>query len=133
MKLTTKSEYSVLALIHIARNQTRGYVRIEDICAAYGMPKKYLEQLLIMLKQNGLVRTRRGVGGGYVLAVPPGEITLARVIRLMDGALAPVESVSTHFFSHTPLEQERKVTRLFKDIRDYIAQRMEHTTLADVI
>jgi len=86
-----------------------------------------------MLKQNGLVRTRRGVGGGYVLAVPPGEITLARVIRLMDGALAPVESVSTHFFSHTPLEQERKVTRLFKDIRDYIAQRMEHTTLADVI
>mgnify|MGYP000970670931 FL=1 len=133
MKLTTKSEYSLLALIYIARYEKKGFIRIEDICRHYNMPKKYLEQLFLLLKQNRFIKTKRGVSGGYMLAMPPETITIASVIRLMDGALAPTESVSTYFFSHTPLEKEPKVLKVLKDIRDYISNRLENFTLADLI
>ncbi|MCX8044781.1 MAG: Rrf2 family transcriptional regulator [Desulfobacterota bacterium] len=133
MKLTTKSEYSLLALIYIARHEKKGYIRIEDICQHYALPKKYLEQLFLLLKQNRLIKTKRGVSGGYKLAVPPAKISIASIIRLMDGALAPTESVSTYFFSHTPLEKEAKIIKVLKDIRDYIADKLEKLTLADLV
>ena len=65
MKLTTKSEYSLLALIYIARHQDQDYVKMEDICDEYSISKKYLEQLFMILKQNRYVRTKRGAGGGW--------------------------------------------------------------------
>ena len=133
MKLTTKSEYSLLALIYIARHGRNGFVKIEDICSTYDISKIYLEQLLSILKQSGYIRTRRGAGGGYKLARPAKKISMASVIRLMDGALAPTESVSRYFFSHTPLETEPKMMKVLKEIRDYIAKRLERLTLADLV
>jgi Rrf2 family transcriptional regulator, cysteine metabolism repressor len=132
MKLTTKSEYSLLALIYIVRHEKEGFIKIEDICRHYDIPKKYLEQLFTVLKQNRYLKARRGVCGGYMLAMSAEKITIAGIIRLMDGALAPTESVSTYFFSHTPLEREPKVTAIFKDIRDYISNKLEKLTLADL-
>ncbi|MBN1354217.1 MAG: Rrf2 family transcriptional regulator [Candidatus Omnitrophica bacterium] len=133
MKLTTKSEYSILALIHIARCGKKDFVSIDSICAKYGMPRKYLEHLLAVLKQNRYLKARRGTGGGYKLAVRPSGMSVAQIIRLMDGALAPVESVSTYFFSHTPIEQEKKVIVVLKDIRNYIAKRLENLKLSDLV
>lgn len=132
MKLTTKSEYSLLALIYLARHAADGFVPMEAISARYRIPPKYLEQLLLLLKRNGIVRARRGAGGGYRLARPARRVSVASVIRLMDGALAPTESVSTYFFAHTPLEQERKIMRTFREIRNYIARRLERLSLADL-
>jgi len=133
MKLTTKSEYSLLALIYIARHGDKRYVRVDEICSHYDIPRKYLEHLLLILKQNRYLRARRGVGGGYKLALPPGRITVAAVIRLMDGALAPTESVSRYFFAHTPLEREKKIMAVLKDLRDYISKRLEHLRLSDLV
>jgi len=133
MKLTTKSEYSILALIHIARYARKNFIKAENICAKYSIPKKYLEHLLSMLKQNHYVKAKRGLNGGYKLALSPAKISVANVIRLMDGALAPTESVSTYFFSHTPLEKEKKVTNAFKEIRDYVSNRLEKLKLSDLI
>lgn len=133
MKLTTRSEYCILALIYMARRQNTGFVKIEDICTSYAIPKKYLEQLFLTLKQNRFLKTKRGAAGGYCLARPAAEISIADIIRLMDGALAPTESVSHYFFSHTPLEKEPKIIAVFKEIRDYIAQRLEKLTLADLV
>ena len=133
MKLTTKSEYAILALIFIARHQGDGYVKIEQICRDYDIPKKYLEQLFLTLKRSRLIKARRGSAGGYALARPAARINFAQIIRLMDGALAPTESVSRYFFSPTPLQKERKVLTVFREIRDFIAERLEHLTLADVI
>ncbi len=133
MKLTTKSEYSLLSLIYIAKNQDNNFIKIDDICSYYKIPKKYLEQLLIILKQNRLIKAKRGAGGGYKLNKSPEEITLAEIIRLMDGALAPTESVSTYFYSITPLSKEEKILKIFKKIRDYIADILENTTLKDLI
>lgn len=133
MKLTTKSEYSLLALIYIARHEGKGFVKIGDICSKYKIPQKYLEQLLSTLKQGRYLKTRRGVIGGYKLAKPASKISIAQIIRTMDGALAPTESVSRYFFSHTPLEKEKKTLKVFREIRDYISDRLEKLKLSEIL
>lgn len=104
-----------------------------DISIRNNIPKKYLEQILILLKQTGYAKSIKGPNGGYKLAKLPGEITIAEIIRLIDGPLAPVESVSTFFYEHTPIEQNQKLVELFKDIRDYISRKMESTTFKDLL
>jgi len=133
MKLTTKSEYSILALIYMARNEKNSFMKIEEICSKCDIPKKYLELLFMILRQNGYIKTKRGASGGYKLARPASEINVAEIIRLMDGALAATESVSRYFFSDTPLFREKKVIKVFKEIRDYISNRLENLTLSDLV
>lgn len=133
MRLTTKSEYSLLALIYIARHQKNGFIKIENICQKYKIPKKYLEQLFLILEGNRYLKARRGIRGGYALAKPANKITVAEIIRLMDGALAPTESVSQYFFSHTPIEKEKKIIKVLRDIRNYIANKLENLTLRDLV
>ena len=133
MKLTTKSEYSLLALIYIARHEKKGFIKIEDICSKYDISKKYLEYLFSVLKQNRYIKTKRGSGGGYKLTKPATKISIAEIIRLMDGALASTESVSMYFFSHTPLEKEKKVVNVFKEIRDYVSNKLESLKLSDLV
>ena len=131
MKLSTKSEYAILALIYLARMENEGFVKIQDICHTYDIPKKYLELLLSILRQNNYIRAKRGANGGYKLARPANQITLAEIIRLMDGALAATESVSKYFYSDTPLQQEPGVLVIFKEIRNFIAEKLESITLAE--
>ena len=81
----------------------------------------------------GYLASSKGQHGGYRLARPASEISVAAVIRLFDGALAPVESVSTYFYRNTPLEREGKLVNLMREIRDHIAARLEATTIADIV
>jgi len=133
LKLTTKSEYSLLALIYIARRQDEGYVKIEDICSEYGISKKYLFQIFASLKRARYVSAKTGCRGGYRLSRPAGKICVAEIIRYMDGALAPAVAVSKYFFEHTPLEKEPKIMRVFKDIRDYVCGSMESLKISDLV
>lgn len=132
MKLTARSEYALLALVYLARHRTEGNVTIETIAQAQGIPPKFLEQLLLALKRAHFLRSTKGQHGGYQLAKEPAEITLAEVIRLFDGALAPTESVSENFYESTPIEKEKRLTGVFKDIRDFTSRKLEMTTIADV-
>jgi len=132
MKLTRRSEYALLALVHLARTKGQGYVAVAAIAEAQGLPAKFLEQLLMALKRARLVKSQKGPHGGYRLARPADRISLAEVIRLLDGALAPTESVSTYFYEPTPVEREKRLLRVFKEIRDVVSARLERTTLADV-
>ena len=118
MKLTRRSEYALLALIHLARAKGEGYVAVAAMAEAQGLPAKFLEQLLMALKRARLVKSQKGPHGGYRLARPAEKISLAEVIRLLDGALAPTESVSTYFYEPTPVEREKRLLRVFKEIRD---------------
>ena len=133
MKLSTKSQYACLAMIELARNYNQGVVKIQAIAERQGIPKKYLEQILLLLKSACYVRSRKGAEGGYELAKSPAEISIAEIVRLMDGPLAPVGSVSRYFFEHTPLEKSDKLIAVFKDIRDYISDKMEKTTFGELI
>ena len=133
MKLTRRSEYALLALIHLARAKDEGYVAVSAIAEAQGLPAKFLEQLLMSLKRGGLVKSQKGPHGGYRLARPAGKISLAEVIRLLDGALAPTESVSTYFYESTPIEKEKRLLRIFKEVRDFVSAKLEKTMLQDVV
>jgi Rrf2 family protein len=132
MKLTTRSEYALLALIHLGRHGADGFVPVAAIANAQGIPVKYLEQILLALKRARLVRSLKGQHGGYQLLPPANRITLAEVIRLFDGALAATTSASEYFYAPTPIERERRLVGFFKEIRDEVARRMESTTIADV-
>lgn len=132
MKLTVRSEYALLGLLYLARHGTEGFIPVAVIAEAQGIPPKFLEQILLTLKRLRYVRSAKGQRGGFQLARPAGEITLAGIIRALDGALAPTESVSKYFYEPTPVEKEKKLLGVFRDIRNYIADKMESTTLEDL-
>lgn len=132
MKLSKKTEYACLALIDLSENYGE-VLKIQDISVRRKIPKKYLEQILLLLKNSGYVESIRGATGGYKLIKQPSQITLAEIIRLIDGPLAPVGSVSKYFYESTPIEQSKKMMGLMKNIRDYISDVMETTTFADLI
>jgi len=132
VRLTTRSEYGLLALAYLARNVNRGYLPVDRIAKAQGIPPKFLEQILLSLKRARLVKSSKGQKGGYCLAMTPEKVRLADVIRVLDGALAPTESVSKYFYESTPIEREKALLRVFKDIRDYVSRKLEKTSLADV-
>ncbi|MGC1379285.1 MAG: Rrf2 family transcriptional regulator [Anaerolineales bacterium] len=133
MKLTSRSEYALLALVYLARHNNDEYISVDSIAQAQGIPPKFLEQILLALKRAHFLRSVKGQHGGYQLAKLPKQISLAEVIRLFDGALAPTDSVSENFYESTPIEKEKSLTAVFKDIRDYVSNKLEMTTIADVM
>jgi Rrf2 family transcriptional regulator, cysteine metabolism repressor len=133
MKLSTRSEYACLALIDLAERYGGGPVKTGDIARRKKIPRKYLEQILFTLQRSNYVLSRRGVHGGHSLARDPAEITLAEIVRRMDGALAPSKSVSEFFYEPRPIEQAKPLMRVLRDIRNYIARRLEATSFADLV
>ncbi len=133
MKLSRRSEYACLALVYLAQHFGEANVKMSAISEEKSIPKKYLEQILLQLKGAGLVKSSSGTGGGYSLARPPEKISLAEVLRLIDGPLAPVKSASHYFYESTPLEQEKKLLKVFQEVRDYISDKLERTTFKDLI
>ena len=133
MKLTTRSEYALLALVYLARQATGGFISVDTIARAQNIPPKFLEQLMLALKRAHFLRSSKGQHGGYALAKPAAQISLAEVVRLFDGALAPTESVSENFYESTPIEKEKGLMAVFKEIRDFVSTRLESTTIADVM
>lgn len=133
MKLSCRSEYALLAMVYLARHQTEEYISVQTIAAAQQVPPRFLEQILLALRRAKYLRSSKGKGGGFRLAVSPDTISLAEIVRLFEGALAPTESVSKYFYGPTPIEKETRLLELFKEVRDYIAEKMEKTVLSDVI
>ena len=132
MKLTTRSEYALLALLALARHKPGEHVSGDVIATEQGIPLKFLQQILLVLKHGRYVQSAKGQHGGYRLAKPAESISLAEIVRLFDGALAPTESVSKYFYESTPIEKEKRLLGVFQEIRDNIAAILEKTTLADV-
>jgi Rrf2 family protein len=132
MKLTNRSEYALLALVYLARQKPSLHIGGAEIAKAQNIPPKFLQQILLILKRAHYIQSFKGQQGGYRLAKPARDISIAEIVRLLDGALAPTESVSRYFYEPTPLEKEKKLIEMFSRIRDAIADTMESTTLADV-
>ncbi len=131
--MSKKTEYACLALIDLSRNYEGGLMKISELSERNNIPKKFLEQILLLLKSTGYVKSVRGPKGGYKLSKSPVNITLAEIIRLFEGALAPVESVSVYFYECTPIEKNQKLVSVFKDIRDYVSNKLEFITFNDLI
>ena len=99
------------------------------------MSVKFLEQILGDLRSAGIVRSRRGPSGGHALAMAPEDVTLARVIRLMDGPIAPLACVSLHYYEkcHDCEAKECGLRRVMVQVRDAQLSVLEHRTLRDLI
>ena len=132
MKLTFRSEYALLALVYLARFSEEAFISVDTIAQAQNIPPKFLEQILLVLKRSKYLRSTKGQRGGYCLAKPAENISLAEIIRLFDGALAPTESVSENFYEPTPIEREKGLVQVFKEIRDHISDMLESTSIAEL-
>ncbi len=132
MKLTSRSEYALLAMLYLARHHSEKHIAVQTIAAAQGIPPKFLQQILQTLRLARYLDSSKGKDGGFRLARSPDKISLAEIIRLFNGLLAPSKSVSKYFYESTPIEQEGTLLALFKEMRDYICDKLENTTLADV-
>jgi Rrf2 family protein len=109
-------------------------MQIKEISGREKIPGKYLEQILLTLKNAGLLHSKMGIGGGYYLAKPPGEITLGQIFRVLDGPLAPISCVSQMAYEPCgcPDEQTCGLRLVMFDVRNAISNVLDHTTLEDV-
>jgi len=122
------------ALLVLGLNYSQSVVRIQAISEHQNIPKRFLEQILNDLKSAGIVQSRRGVAGGYRLAKRPEEITLAAVVRHVEGALAPVSCVSERFYEKCtcPDESRCAIRSVMKEIREAIVKIAERVTIAEL-
>jgi Rrf2 family protein len=134
MKLSLRGEYALRALLVLGLNYQQPVVAIKTISEQQNIPKRFLEQILNDLKSAGVVQSRRGVAGGYRLARPPQEITLAAVVRHVEGALAPVSCVSERFYEKCSCPDEAKcaIRDVMKEIRLAVVAIAERVTIADL-
>ena len=134
MKLSLRSEYALRALLVLGQNYGEQVIRIQAISEQQNIPRKFLEQILNDLKNMGAVESRRGVAGGYRLARPPQHITLASIIRHLEGALAPISCVSERFYEKCTCPDEARcaIRSVMKEVRDRVSDLMEGVTLADL-
>jgi Rrf2 family protein len=109
-------------------------MQIKDIAARQQIPAKFLEQILLSLKNAGLLNSKMGVGGGYYLAKNPAEITLGHIIRVLDGPIAPIRCVSQMAYEHCgcPDEHACGLRMVMGDVRDAMVAILDNTTLLDV-
>ncbi len=134
MKLSLRGEYALRALLVLGLNYNRSVVRIQAISQQQNIPKRFLEQILNDLKSAGAVESKRGVAGGYRLARPPKEISLATVVRHIEGALAPVSCVSERFYEKCSCPDEARcaICRVMKEVRDAVGNILEKLSVADL-
>jgi len=138
MRLSKRGEYGLRAMITLAdvqKNSPTGMIQIKEISAREEIPAKFLEQILLALKNAGLVHSKMGVGGGYYLARTPKEITLGQIVRTLDGPLAPIKCVSQMAYEPCgcPNEETCGLRMVMGDVRNAIANILDNTTLATVI
>ncbi len=133
MKISQKGLYALQALMVLTRRYTQGAIRIRDIAYEENLPEKFLELILLELKNARIVESVRGAKGGYRLRRAPAEIRLSEIIRLIDGPLAPFGDADQ---LRTLIDRDahhRALYKVFLDVRDAAATILENTTLAELI
>jgi Rrf2 family protein len=133
MKVSQKGLYALKAMTRLARRFNDGAIRIRDIAYEEELPEKFLELILLELKNARMVESVRGAKGGYRLRRPPNQINLAEIIRLIDGALAPFGDAAQLRSLIETETNDRALYQVFLDVRDAAARILENTTLADLI
>jgi Rrf2 family cysteine metabolism transcriptional repressor len=134
MKLSLRGEYALRALVVLGLNYGKSVVRIQTISEQQNVPKRFLEQILNDLKSAGVVESKRGVAGGYRLSKAPDQISLAVVIRHIEGPLAPVNCVSEKFYAKCSCPDEGRcgIRSVMKEVRDAIVKILEGVTVAEL-
>ncbi len=134
--LSQKCKYALQALLLLAREPSQDLQLVSDIAEREKLPKKFLEAILLELNRNGLVRSRRGRGGGYALAKPADLITFGQVVRIIDGPLAPLSCVSVNYYRRCEDckdEMTCEIRKVMRRVRDAISAELDGTSLQDAV
>jgi Rrf2 family protein len=133
--LSQKAKYAIKALLFLTRAQAQGKViAARDIATRENIPKKFLELIFFELRRHGLVVSMRGREGGYALAKRAADISIASIVRAVDGPIAPLPCASVRFYRRCEdcqNENECEVRRLMREVRDAAAAILDTTSLAD--
>lgn len=134
MRLSARSQYGLRALVDLVRHGSEGPIPLAVLAERNNLPPKFLEQILAVLKHAGLVRTTLGAHGGYTLAADPRTVSIGRVVRLLDGALAPLPCVSLRYYEPCtcPDEASCALRDVMIDVRDAILAILDRETLAEL-
>ncbi|MBI2093301.1 MAG: Rrf2 family transcriptional regulator [Candidatus Omnitrophica bacterium] len=134
--LSKKSKYAIRALLALAKRQEQAPMLIAELADREEIPKKFLEIILLELKNKGVLQSKKGKGGGYLLGRNPEDITLGEVIRALDGPLAPLPCVSQTAYQKCDECQDENTCGLravMKEVRDATAQVLDRESLADML
>jgi Rrf2 family protein len=133
--LSKRSKYAIKALLALAEHERGEPVRIADLALEEQIPPKFLELILLGLKNQGILRSRKGKGGGYLLARDPADIYLGQIVRMFDGPLAPVPCASQTAYvacADCPDEAVCGVHLAMKAVRDATAKVLDGTSIASL-
>ena len=134
MKVSTRGDYASRALLSLALHaDVSGPTSVRDIADRTGLPQPYLEQILLALKGAGLVRSKRGVGGGYVLARSPEEITLGQIVSAVDGPIVAGDFGEPHKDGACDHEGQCVLLAVWADVGSHMRSHLDSFTLADMV
>jgi len=132
--LSQKAKYAIKALLALARAGNGDLLQAGDIAQRQNIPRKFLDLIFFELRRHGLIHSTRGREGGYALALPAAEISIARIVRAVDGPLAPLPCASVAFYrSCDDCDDEKtcEVRRLMREVRDAASAILDNTSLAE--
>lgn len=132
MKISRKTDYALRVLFALAETRDKEPVQISKLAEQNDIPKRFLEQIVLDLKEEGWVASRQGKHGGYLLAKSPQKITVGEVVRKFSGVLAPIGCVSVTEPEECSREKVCPFRGFFKTIRDHTAALLDQATIADV-
>jgi Rrf2 family protein len=132
VRLSRRSEYGLRALIDLVRHEGEGPIPLTTLAGRNRLPVKFLEQIMATLKHAGIVRTTLGTHGGYAMAAQASGVSIGRVVRLLDGALAPMGCVSLRYYEpcSCPDEATCPLRDAMIDVRDAILEILDKESLA---
>ncbi|HEX2273817.1 MAG TPA: Rrf2 family transcriptional regulator [Acidimicrobiales bacterium] len=134
MRVSTRGDYASRALLSLALHADEGGpTSVRDIAERTGLPQPYLEQILLALKGAGLVRSKRGVGGGYVLARSPADITLGQIVSAVDGPIVAGDFGEPHQNGACDHEGQCVLLSVWADVGEHMRQHLDSFTLADML
>ncbi|MGE0266999.1 MAG: Rrf2 family transcriptional regulator [Candidatus Omnitrophota bacterium] len=134
--ISKKTKYGLQAMIYLSEHYLNGPALIADISKSKGIPKKFLEAILLELRKTGVLTSKIGKGGGYRLSKSPREITLGEIIRVLEGPLAPVGCVSQTAYQRCAECVDEKscgIRFVMKEVRDALADILDNKSFADLM
>ncbi len=134
--ISQKARYALRALVSLTRVEPGQSLMISEIAVEQDIPKKFLEQILLELKRNGIVMSRRGKTGGYLLLKAPADISFGEVLRIIDGPIAPLPCLSKIAYRRCvdcKSEEDCEIRHVFSKVTDATRAVLDKTTLADAV
>lgn len=134
--LSKKAKYAIIALLHLTKRNQDGPILIKDIAEQEHIPQKFLEAILLDLKNSGILGSKKGKGGGYFLLKNPAEVNLAQIMRIFDGPIALIPCVTYVYYQKCEEckdEETCAIRAVFKEVRDQTVTILKKATLAELI